>query len=294
MRDLSERYLTTRELAALLRIRERKVYELVAKGEVPCSKATGKLLFPRQEVESWLLRHGSGLMTRTDALRPDVVLGSHDPLLDWAIRASGSGFATFYDGSSDGLDRFVSGEGAVAGLHLFHAGTESWNTEFVKEKCSNLEAVLIEFGWRDRGLLVPRGNPHGVESIADLLRLRLAARQPGAGAEMLMNDHLEENAIDSTKVNRIVVARTETEAATAVTGGEADVCFGLRSVAKQHQLAFVPVGKERFDLLIDRRMWFESGCQALLGFMKSGAFLEKCERFTGYDCGGLGTIHYNG
>jgi len=31
----------------LLRITERKVYDLAATGKVPCSRAMGKLLFPR-------------------------------------------------------------------------------------------------------------------------------------------------------------------------------------------------------------------------------------------------------
>ncbi|MEP3304507.1 MAG: helix-turn-helix domain-containing protein, partial [Roseibium sp.] len=41
------RYLTTRELADLIRVKERKVYDLAATGDVPHSRATGKLLFPR-------------------------------------------------------------------------------------------------------------------------------------------------------------------------------------------------------------------------------------------------------
>jgi excisionase family DNA binding protein len=53
-------YLTTRELADLLRIKERKVYDMAAAGEVPCSRAMGKLLFPRAEVEAWLAASASG------------------------------------------------------------------------------------------------------------------------------------------------------------------------------------------------------------------------------------------
>ena len=49
-------YLTTRELAELLRIKERKVYDLAASGKVPCSRATGRLLFPRAEIEAWIER----------------------------------------------------------------------------------------------------------------------------------------------------------------------------------------------------------------------------------------------
>ena len=47
-------YLTTKELAELLRIKERKVYELATDGAIPVSRVTGKLLFPRELVELWV------------------------------------------------------------------------------------------------------------------------------------------------------------------------------------------------------------------------------------------------
>jgi putative molybdopterin biosynthesis protein len=58
-------YLTTKELAELLRIKERKVYELVSDNLIPVSRVTGKLLFPRDIIEAWLspahrVRHRSG------------------------------------------------------------------------------------------------------------------------------------------------------------------------------------------------------------------------------------------
>ena len=40
-------YMTTKELADFLRIKQRKVYDLAATGRIPCSRAMGKLLFPR-------------------------------------------------------------------------------------------------------------------------------------------------------------------------------------------------------------------------------------------------------
>jgi excisionase family DNA binding protein len=87
-----EEYLTTKELAGLLRIKERKVYDLAASGQVPCSRATGKLLFPRRAVEAWIASKSSGPVVETS--RPDVFLGSHDPLLEWSLRESRCGLAT--------------------------------------------------------------------------------------------------------------------------------------------------------------------------------------------------------
>ncbi len=46
--------LTTDEAASYLRLSERKLYELVANGAVPCTKVTGKWLFPKAALDRWL------------------------------------------------------------------------------------------------------------------------------------------------------------------------------------------------------------------------------------------------
>ena len=47
-----------------------------------------------------------------------IVGGSHDPLLEWALRESGSGLATLAVGSEAGFERFVAGETIAAAMHL--------------------------------------------------------------------------------------------------------------------------------------------------------------------------------
>ena len=84
--------LTTDEAATYLRLSERKLYELVANGAVPCTKVTGKWLFPKAALDRWL---AAGLLTPAlaHAPAPPIMGGSHDPLLEWAQRESGSGLA---------------------------------------------------------------------------------------------------------------------------------------------------------------------------------------------------------
>ena len=53
-------YLTTAEAAEYLRLKERKVYDLVSQGVIPCVRVTGKLLFPRQRIDLWLMNHLEG------------------------------------------------------------------------------------------------------------------------------------------------------------------------------------------------------------------------------------------
>src|SRR4026208_1040126 len=105
--------LTTDEAAVYLRLSERKLYELVANGAVPCTKVTGKWLVPRAALGRWLVA-GLVLPALAQAPAPPIVGGSHDPLLEWALRESGSGLASLAGGREAGLRRLGGGAGGGA------------------------------------------------------------------------------------------------------------------------------------------------------------------------------------
>lgn len=151
--DKSPSFLTVRELAALLRVRERKIYDLAAAGAVPCSRVTGKLLFPREAIDRWLAAQSSGTAARP---RAAVFAGSHDPLLEWALKASGAGLATFFDGSSEGIERFERRDAVATALHVLSADNV-WNVPAVRDRFADENVVLIGFAERQRGFLVRKG-----------------------------------------------------------------------------------------------------------------------------------------
>ncbi len=282
-------YLTTRELAALLRLKERRVYELVARGEIPCVRATGKLLFPREEVRRWL----EGERRRTPPA--DVLAGSHDPLLEWALRESGSGIASFFDGSRDGLRRLRERRAAAAGVHLPDPAGEDWNLAAVREQLGDAPVVVLEWAWRERGLLVAPGNPRGVRGIGDLRGLRVVPRQPDSGAGLLFAELLRRQGMVADELELLPrPARTESELALAVAAGEADAGLGLACTARPLGLGFVPLLRERFDLVVDRRGFFEPPLQALFAFARGEAFAARVAELGGYDTGGLGRVRWNG
>ena len=282
-------YLTTREMADLLRVKERKIYDLAAAGEIPHSRATGKLLFPRDVVLAWI--ENASDTPSPDAARPTVVLGSHDPLLEWALRESGSGLAAFFDGSLDGIDRFEHGEGIAAGLHVVQDG--GWNTEAVSARFRFRPAVLLEWAWRSRGLIVPPGNPEGITRLADIAGRRMVSRQPSAGGQLLLERLCGEEGIALPGVDA-PLARDEREAALAVLDGRAEAAFGLEASARQFKLDFVPVCEERFDLLVSRRDWFEPPFQALVRFTRTPAFAAMARSLGGYRVEGIWTPQFNG
>jgi hypothetical protein len=70
-------------------------------------------------------------------------------------------------------------------------------------------------------------------------------------------------------------ARIETEVALAIQDGKADVGFGIAAVARQCRLDFVPLQRERYDIAIGRRDYFEPPFQRLLTFARTVPFGEK-------------------
>ena len=279
-------YLTVAEVAGLLRLKERRVYALARAGALPSRRVTGRLLFARSEVEAWLQA-----AQPTPAKEPPAVLvGSHDPLLDWALRESGCGIASFCDGSLDGLARLGRGEAVLAGVHLAE-GEGAWNRGHVQERLAGANVALLEWAWRERGFIVAAGNPLAIRGLTDLALRRVVARQERAGSQVLLEDLLARAGL--APMTFAGVARSEADAALAVADGKADAAFGLSCMARQFRLDFVPVTRERFDLVVDRRAYFEPPVQTLVAFARSEAFFRKAEELGGYALTTQLRVQYN-
>jgi len=287
-------YLTTREVADLIRLKERKVYDLVASGEIPFVRVTGKLLFPRPLIEAWLMRHaefGGGLESLVR--RPPICLGSHDLLLDWALREADTGIAVGFGGSLDGLERFARAEGVMAGLHV-PEGEGTWNREHVRRRLPGQPVVLIEWARRQQGLIVPAGNPASLKSAGDLAGRRVALRQARSGTFVLLERLLEAAGLEIATLDRsLPPALTQSDVALAVAEGRAEAGFGIAAVAMQYRLGFVPLAEERYDLLVWRAAYFDPPLQKLMAFTRTERFIAKAAELGGYDVGGLGRVHYN-
>ena len=290
-----QEFMNTAEVADYLRIKERTVYELVRTRRIPCSRVTGRWLFPKRMIDLWVTRNAelpdAGLQTA-----PPVVAGSHDPLLEWAVRESGCELALLSAGSEDGLRRLAAGQALVAGLHLIDPDSGAYNLPTVAAIGRLTDLVLIEWAWRDQGLVVPPGNPLGIAALEDLKakEARVARRQEGAGAQILLR-HLLDRAGVAYDELRIIdpPMRTETDLAAAVLDGKADCGLAIRAVARRFRLDFVPLHRERFDLAMRRRDYFEPALQTLFRFTRSSAFAERAQELGGYDIRETGRVVYN-
>lgn len=292
-------FLTTRELAALLRVKERKVYDLAAEGALPVRRVTGKLLFPREEIENWLAADGGGAKTgrsmpRAAAVRPLVIAGGHDPLLEWALRESRSGIAAFLDGALDGLERAAAGDCIAAGLHIPEPGPDAWNVAAVAERLGGEAVVLIEWAKRTRGLMFRKELGRPIEGLADARGLTFQARQPEAGSELVLSLLLARENMSRDDLRRIpAVERSETDLASAIAAGRADVGLGIEAGARQFQLEFAPLIVERFDLVVWRKAYFDPPFQKLMRFCASEAFRDRARTLGGYDVSAFGAVRFN-
>ena len=287
--------MTTREVAAYLRVKERKIYEMLGKGEIPSTRVTGKWLFPKNLIDLWLMRGTEGPATETSP-PPPIVAGSQDPLLDWALCESGSDLAMFACGSVAGLERLADGRAMAAGLHLRDADGAAYNVGAIVKACGGQDLVAVNWAWRSQGLVVAPGNPLGIQGIGELVMksVRIAHRQAGAGSAVLFRQLLDEAGIEVDALNLLTEpAKSETELGLAVLDGEADTGLAIEAAARQLRLDFVELTTERFDIAVSRRDYFERPFQKLLEFSCSARFRVRAEEFGGYDVSDVGQVVWN-
>ncbi len=286
--------MTTAEVAEYLRLGERKIYDLVRDGVIPCVRITGKLLFPRKAIDLWLMNHlESGQPLGADT--PPVLAGSHDPLLEWAARESGSGLALLLNGSGDGVDRLIADEAQAIGFHLVHEDG-SWNDPAHCGLGGLRDLVTIEWARRSQGLIVAPGNPLGIAGIHALARpdVRVIRRSEGAGADVLLRHLLRPAGLNVSDLQVLEHrALTHDDMALEVSGGSAHCGLGIETAARRHGLGFVPLCEERFDLAMRRRAYFQHSLQALFRFARTERFQQKAAALGGYDLSGHGVVRYN-
>ena len=288
--------MSTREVARYLRIKERKVYDLVRAKKIPCSRVTGKWLYPKDLVDRWVAQNTEYGATARERSAAPVVAGSNDPLLDWAVRESSCGLAVLPGGSLDGLRRLARREAMVAGLHVLDRETGIYNIPVIEQALGGQDIVVIEWARRDQGLIVAPGNPLGLTALADLAtrKARVVPRQGESGSQILLVHLLAKAGRGLRDLDLISrPALSESDLALAIVEGKADAGLAVAAVARQFRLDFVPLHRERFDLVLRRRDYFEPPVQALLAFARSPAFIDRASELGGYDVSALGRVVWN-
>lgn len=295
--------LSTKELAQLLGIHEKKVYKLVSEQRIPATKVTGKWLFPKHLVEQWIaantINHPGEAACLIDTPSLLVVAGSNDILLDRAMAL----FMKHHPeitvvfgnlGSMGGLRALGRGVCHMASSHLVQEDEAEYNFSFAAKEMENMPAV-VNFCFREQGLVLPKGNPKNVAGMADLARKKLTIvnRAHGTGTRLWFDRKLDEAGVSpGTLKGYDHDVQRHLDVGLEVLSGRADTGPAIRAVAHLLDLDFLPMHWERFDLLIPRSLFFDKKIQAFLSLLTDPAFTGLAETLAGYDLSKSGKMVY--
>jgi putative molybdopterin biosynthesis protein len=282
-------YLSTREVAQYLKLNQKKVYALVAAGQLPAARISGKWLFPKHLIDEWVERHTARPASGTFGALLDemVVLQGSDDWLLWRT-----------------IDRFqscrntavpVAAVGSLGGLAAVRAGTAhlaSCHVDVTEVRRQIRDpAWLVSLFQREQGLIFDRSRtrrPASLRAIAGR-RLRFAERQEQSGTYRLVHRLLHEAGTEPTWTP-VGPFTSHLDLAYAIRSGQADLGVGARIAAAIVGLDFVPLAMESFDLLVPTAVISHPRMAALLEFALDDLQREARQGAPGYTFRQLGRM----
>lgn len=236
------------------------------------------------------------LATERARLQQKLVVAGCDPAMFLAAehvrRRAGEVIVPRLLGSGIALNELRRGRVHAAGVHLT-AEASTGVTPALKRQLGGLDCVVVTFAHWEEGFLVRPRNPKKIRSVSDLVRrgIKIVNRERGSGARRLLDRQLNAAAIPADEVKGYEdEARSHLDLAWLVAAGVADVGIGVRAAAKIHGLDFIPLERERYDLIISRIYYELPGFAALLDTIVGQPFRSELEALGGYDTRDTGQI----
>ena len=301
---------TPEEVAKILKISRFTVYEMIKRGDLSAYRIGRKVRVEAPDLDVYIKKSKSlSPAAQTQAARPDglpapaqpegLIICGQDVILDILTRHMEKAlpyirFLRNYAGSIDGLMALYRGTANVATTHLWDSDSDTYNVPYVRRILPGHRTLIINLAYRMEGFYVAKGNPKEIYGWRDLTKhgVRFVNRERGSGARVLLDEHLRVLDID----HRDIVGYNQEEmshlaVASSVGRGEADVGLGIEKTALQvREIDFVPLQKERYDLVIRREDADKPHFQALLAALRSPAFRNEVSGMGGYDLSHTGEI----
>ncbi len=240
------------------------------------------------------------LLTSEQALHNRLLaIGSHDLTIDLlasCIKERSEGRITISSsnvGSMGGLIAIEKGIAHFAGSHLLDTQTGEYNVSYIPRCIKSTPVTLVTLVHRWQGFMIAKGNPKGIRGIADLARpdVSLINRQSGSGTRILLDYELERAGIRSAVIAGYRSEEyTHMSVAMAVASGRADVGMGIMAAAQALNLDFIPVARERYDLVLSTDLLNDARIQLLLEIIRSSVFIEQVLALGGYEVEETGRI----
>ncbi len=300
---MSSELMSTKEVAKYLDIHEKQVYLLIKAGKIPCSRVTGKWIFPVKLIDEWI-KNGAQDSFQQARKRVNKIegallaAGSNDPVLDillTAIKKDHPDFNIFpaNTGSVRGLEALNTGLTDIAFSHLYDSETGDYNIPYLKQYCPKHQPVVVNLFYRHIGFLIATSKVDifgGWESLIHK-NIRFVNRQSGSGIRILLDYELKKRGISSSDIsgydNEVY---THFEVGLSLISGEADVGIASAAVAKILDLNFQSIVNERFDMILDKDTFFQPAIQAFIETLQSEQFKNRVEKIGNYNFKDAGRI----
>ena len=303
---MSGELMNTKEVARYLDIHEKQVYLLIKASKIPCSRVTGKWIFPKRLIDDWIESSAQDSLqqVRKKINRIEGALlaaGSNDPVLDMlltTVKKDHPDFNIFSanTGSVGGLQSLNTGLTDIAFSHLLDPQTGDYNTPYLKEYCSDTHPVVVNMFYRQVGFMLVKsrvGIFKGWESLTHK-KVRFINRQQGSGVRLLIDHELEERGMSGDDIKGYHdEVYTHFEVGLALVSGEADVGIASAAVAKILDLDFQPIISERFDMILDKNTFFQPAVQTFMEALKSDQFKNRVSKIGHYDFKDTGRIFHS-
>jgi putative molybdopterin biosynthesis protein len=250
--------------------------------------------------------YSEGEKTTVELLTPEralhsrlLAIGSHDLTIDMlasCIKERSDGKITISSsniGSMGGLLALEKGIAHFAGSHLLDTDTGDYNRSYIKRYIKNTRVTLITLVHRWQGFMIAKGNPKSVSGISDLIRPDIAFinRQAGSGTRILLDYELQKSGVSPSQIPGYRSEEyTHMSVAMAVASGRADVGLGILASAKALNLDFIPVSRERYDLVIPSDLLNDERIVLLLEIIRSRTFIEQVLALGGYEAEETGKV----
>jgi len=229
--------------------------------------------------------YSAKLFSRDIKIPDATIIGSHCPALEEIIKileAKGYRIKFIPSGSMDGLIALINGEADIAGIHILDDKNMEYNIPILEEM-NVKNAVLIRGYKRMQGLIVAKGNPKKIIGVEDLLRedVKMINRNRGSGTRILLDYMLKsiaekrmesfENIKKKIKGYNIE-AKTHSSVAIAIKLSRVDVGIGIKTVAIQYDLDFIPLKDEEYDFIINKKSLGKIVIKEFINILKSEEF----------------------
>ena len=191
-----------------------------------------------------------------------------------------------FTGSVDAIRALNEGRCTIAGFHTRESpSADSLAARTYKPLLQPGHHKIIGFAQRTQGLIVARGNPLGLQTLADVARqrARFVNRPLGTGTRVLLDDLLAQAGLAPADLQGYERHEpSHTAVAQAVAAGAADVGIGIELAAHARGLDFVPLLHERYHLACLKSTLEQPANHALRALLQTPAWQAQMAALPGY------------